>query len=78
LVSAAQPILTKDKGYKIDAILSIKLLPCLAVKLPDIGIPKKEPNGKNKSMPPNCASVKPRANLISGILLAQLAKQMPV
>jgi hypothetical protein len=54
------------------------LLPYLDVKLPDIGIPINEPNGKNKSIPPNCASVKPRANLMSGILLAQLAKQMPV
>jgi hypothetical protein len=54
------------------------LLPYLDVKLPEIGIPKNDPNGRNKSIPPNCASVKPRANLMSGILLAQLAKQMPV
>jgi hypothetical protein len=62
----------------MDAILSILLLPCLAVKLPEMGIPKKEPRGRNKSIPPNCASVKPKANLMSGILLAQLAKQIPV
>ena len=77
-VPAAHPILTSANGYKIDAIFSILLLPCLVVKLPEMGIPINDPNGRNKSMPPNCASDNPNDNLISGILLAQLAKQMPV
>ena len=77
-VLAAHPIFTNDKGYNMEAILSILLLPCLAVKLPDKGMPKKDPNGRNKSIPPNCASVNPNAILISGIRLAQLAKQIPV
>jgi hypothetical protein len=70
--------INKANGYSAEAILSMILLPYLDVKLPEIGIPKNEPNGRNKSIPPNCASVKPRANLMSGILLAQLAKQIPV
>jgi hypothetical protein len=78
VVFAAHPMFTKHNGYSIDAILSILLLPYLEVKLPEIGIPINEPNGRNNSIPPNCASVNPRANLMSGILLAQLAKQMPV
>ena len=50
----------------------------MEVKLPEIGMPKNEPTGKNNSIAPNSASFKPNCILISGILLAQLAKQIPV
>ena len=57
----------------MEAIMTIILLPFLAVKLPEIGMPTKE----NK-MPPKAPSLKPNCILISGIRLAQLAKQIPV
>jgi hypothetical protein len=60
------------------AIETIFLLPYLAVKVPEIGIPKKEPIGRKNNSPPNAPSLKPNCILISGIRLAQLAKQMPV
>jgi hypothetical protein len=50
----------------------------MEVKLPEIGMPKNEPTGKNNSIAPNSASFNPNCILISGILLAQLAKQIPV
>ena len=58
--------------------MTIILLPFLAVKLPEIGIPTKEPIGRKNKMPPKAPSLKPNSILISGIRLAQLAKQMPV
>jgi len=57
---------------------TIFLLPCFAVKLPEIGIPKKDPIGKKNSKPPKAPSLNPKCILISGILLAQLEKQIPV
>ena len=60
------------------AIVTIFLLPCLAVKLPEMGIPKKEPMGKKNNSPPKAPSLKPNWDLISGIRLAQLEKQIPV
>jgi hypothetical protein len=59
-------------------MVTIFLLPCFAVKLPEIGIPKKEPIGRKKSNPPKAPSLKPKCILISGIRLAQLEKQIPV
>ena len=50
----------------------------MEVILPEMGIPKKVPIGKNKSKAPNSASFNPNCILISGIRLAQLAKQIPV
>jgi hypothetical protein len=41
-------------------------------------MPKKEPIGRKKRSPPNAASLNPNCILISGIRLAQLAKQIPV
>ena len=60
------------------AIITITLLPCLAVKLPEMGMPTKEPIGRKNKMPPKAPSLKPNCILISGIRLAQLAKQIPV
>ena len=57
---------------------TIFLLPYLAVKVPETGIPKNEPIGKKNNSPPNAPSLSPSCILISGIRLAQLAKQMPV
>jgi len=48
------------------------------VILPESGMPKKVPNGRNNKMPPNAPSLKPKCILISGIRLAQEAKQIPV
>ena len=62
----------------MEAIITITLLPCLAVKLPEMGIPTKEPIGRKNKMPPKAPSLKPNCILISGIRLAQLAKQIPV
>lgn len=72
------PIETIERGYNTAAILSILLLPYMDVKLPEIGMPKNEPTGKNNSIAPNSASFNPNCILMSGILLAQLAKQIPV
>ena len=60
------------------AIVTIFLLPCFAVKLPEMGIPKNDPIGRKNNSPPNAPSLNPKCILISGILLAQLAKQIPV
>jgi hypothetical protein len=60
------------------AMDTIFLLPYLAVKVPEIGMPKKEPMGKKNNKPPKAPSLNPNCILISGIRLAQLAKQIPV
>ena len=78
VVVFAKPNAISDEGYNIDAIMIIFLLPCLAVKLPEIGIPRKEPIGRKNKMPPKAPSLKPNCILMSGIRLAQLAKQIPV
>jgi hypothetical protein len=54
------------------------LLPYFAVKLPEIGMPKNEPMGKKNKKAPKAPSLNPKCVLMSGILLAQLEKQMPV
>ena len=78
VVVCAKPKEIRDNGYKMEAIITMRLLPCLAVKLPEIGIPTKDPIGRKNKMPPKAPSLKPNCILISGILLAQLAKQIPV
>ena len=62
----------------MEAIITMRLLPCLAVKLPEIGIPINEPIGRKNKIPPKAPSLKPNCILMSGIRLAQLAKQIPV
>ena len=57
---------------------TINLLPYLAVTLPEMGIPKKDPMGRKNNKPPKAPSLNPNCIFISGIRLAQLAKQMPV
>ena len=57
---------------------TIILLPCFAVKLPEMGMPKKEPIGRKNKRPPKAPSLKPKCNLMSGIRLAQLEKHIPV
>ncbi len=74
----ANEILINVIGYKTAAMLTMVLLPYFAVKLPEIGMPKKEPIGKKNKNAPNAPSLNPKCVLMSGILLAQLAKQMPV
>lgn len=60
------------------AMDTIFLLPYLAVKVPETGMPKKEPMGRKNNRPPKAPSLKPNCIFISGIRLAQLAKQIPV
>ena len=74
----ANPKATKVKGYSREAIMIIFLLPFFAVKLPEIGMPTNEPIGRKNKIPPKAPSLKPNCILISGIRLAQLAKQIPV
>lgn len=58
-------------------MVSILLLPKMVVNLPDMGMVNNCPSGKANKILPNSASDKFIADLRSGILLAQDAKQTP-
>ena len=78
VVEFTKPNTKSERGYKMEARMIIFLLPNLAVILPEIGMPTKVPMGKKNKKPPKAPSLNPSCILISGIRLAQLAKQIPV
>jgi hypothetical protein len=64
--------------YPINAIRKTCLLPNLAAILPLKGIMVICPNGNISNKEPSIPSDNDKCSLISGILLAQLPKQMPM
>ena len=64
-------------AYKINANFEMFLLPNFATNLPDNGMVKSWPSGKANKMVPNWPSFRFRDDFMSGMRLAQVAKQRP-